>query len=158
MDAVTLHETEDLNLVEKMAGDHPHVNDPASHPGAKTHYLAVRQEDGEVIGTGWTRVIAGKIGVAGGLYIKEPYRGQGLGEKAFDCLMERLRRQGCTVVVVGVHRDNTPSRALLRKKGFRTILPWIPGIDKDSRLAGIIGSIAHTPPPPRATKIMARMI
>jgi len=156
MEEVTLQETEDLGLIESMAGDHEHVNRPASHPNEKIHFLAM--QEGDVIGCGWTRVIARKIGVVGGMYIKEAFRGQGLGEDLFDALCERLRRQQCWMVILGVHRDNKPAISLYRKKGFITVLPWIPGFDPESRLARGVEKMVSTPLPPRSTKIMVKRL
>ncbi len=156
MDEVTLHETEDLALIERMAGDHEHINRPTANHTAKTHFLAMR--DDERIGTGWIRVIASKIGVIGGMYIEEEYRGQGLGEELFDALCERVRRRNCRFIVLGVHRDNRAAISLYRKKGFRTIVPWIPGINTDSRLVRTVEDLISIPLPPHTTKLMAKVI
>jgi len=156
MDAVTLYETEDLALIERMAGDHKHINRPTANPSAKTHFLAMH--DSKRIGTGWTRVLARTIGVIGGMYIEEDHRGKGLGEELFDALCERVRRQGCRLIVLGVHRDNRAAISLYRKKGFRTIVPWIPGVNTDSRLIERIENILSIPFPPRTTKLMVKMV
>jgi ribosomal protein S18 acetylase RimI-like enzyme len=156
MDAVTLHETEDLALIEHMAGDHEHINRPTANPSAKTHYLAM--QDGERVGTGWIRTFARKIGVIGGMYIEDEYRGQGLGEELFDALCKRVKRRNCRLIVLGVHRDNRAAISLYRKKGFRTIVPWVPGVDTDSRLVSRIEAILSIPFPPRTTKLMVKVV
>jgi len=134
-----------LHSAEQTAEPHPY---PTNRP----------LQEGDVIGCGWTRVIARKIGVVGGMYIKEAFRGQGLGEDLFDALCERLRRQQCWMVILGVHRDNKPAISLYRKKGFITVLPWIPGFDPESRLARGVEKMVSTPLPPRSTKIMVKRL
>lgn len=62
------------------------------------------------------------------LIVKEDYRGQGIGGKIVDHLIENAKQLGFDELSLGVDCDNVVARHLYMKKGFNTIL--FQGVDE----------------------------
>lgn len=56
----------------------------------------------------------GHIGIGG---IRPEYRGQGIGTKALQLAIEKLRDMGEKDIIVSVHKDNIASRRVIQKNG-----------------------------------------
>lgn len=62
------------------------------------------------------------------LFVKEDYRGQGIGGKIVDHLIENAKQLGFDELSLGVDCNNEVARHLYTKKGFNTIL--FQGVDE----------------------------
>jgi len=55
------------------------------------------------------------------LYLKEEYRGKGLGSKAIDDILEYGRTIGVNIVYLHVNKNNIPSINIYKAKGFEIV-------------------------------------
>ncbi len=61
----------------------------------------------------------GRCGLVDELYIREDYRGQGIGKRVFTLIEEYLHSQGMRSLSLVVDHWNEPAEALYTKLGFR---------------------------------------
>jgi len=101
----------------------------------------------ESLGCGWIihdgSVVAGYIiltfnydlefgglqGIVTDLYLREKYRGRGLGKLALDCVDEYCRARGISALEVQVEHANKAAQAFYRKLGFRKLSRIVMGRD-----------------------------
>jgi len=54
------------------------------------------------------------------VYVKQPFRGAGIGETLSRAIIELARREGCQTLLLLVFNDNVPAMRMYRKLGFET--------------------------------------
>ena len=79
--------------------------------GASVGYLAVS--------FGFSLEYFGRDAFVEDLYLRETYRGRGLGTRALEEVEPRCRALGIRALHLEVGRDNARAQALYRKRGFR---------------------------------------
>ena len=72
-----------------------------------------------VLTLGFSLEYGGRDGFVDDLFIREPFRGQGLGTTALETLRREARALGVRALHLEVGRDNHPAQALYRRAGFR---------------------------------------
>jgi ribosomal protein S18 acetylase RimI-like enzyme len=85
----------------------------------------VAERDGQIVGCGqlWAWHRGAEIA---DLVVAAPFRGQGIGRKLIEALLQEARSLGVVAVEIGVEADNRRALALYRRLGFvyrRTI--WL---------------------------------
>lgn len=63
----------------------------------------------------------GLQGIVTDLFLREKFRGRGLGEQALDCVEEYCRNCGISAVELQVEHANKAAQAFYRKLGFRLL-------------------------------------
>ncbi|MDE1868869.1 MAG: GNAT family N-acetyltransferase [Candidatus Micrarchaeota archaeon] len=63
--------------------------------------------------------IDGKEGVMNDVFIREGYRGKGLGAKLANKIFTEMKRHGCKVVKSGVRVKNVRSQKFWQRQGFK---------------------------------------
>jgi L-amino acid N-acyltransferase YncA len=91
----------------------------------RPHPIVVVEESGRVLGFAASSPSSGRCCYATnadfGVYVSRDARGRGAGQAAMIGLVEAARRAGFTKLLSGVFAENTASRALLRRVGFREV-------------------------------------
>lgn len=89
------------------------------------HPIVVVERQGEVVGYAATSSSSGRCCYAGNadfsVYVARRARGAAVGQRAMEGLIEASRAAALTKLVSGVFPENTASRALLRRLGFREV-------------------------------------
>jgi len=60
----------------------------------------------------------GMQGIVTDLFLREKYRGRGLGKQALDCVEEYCRSRAIAAIELQVERENKAAHAFYRKRGF----------------------------------------
>jgi L-amino acid N-acyltransferase YncA len=103
----------------------------------KAHPLLVAEKDGAVLG--WVhassyRTRACYSGVAEfSIYVAETARGQGVGDRLMQAFIPACEEQGIWKILSRIFPENTASRNLCKRHGFREIGTY----EKHARLEGI---------------------
>ena len=63
----------------------------------------------------------GREGIVTDLFLREKYRGRGLGKMALDCVGEYCRARGISAIELQVEDDNNAAQTFYRKLGFRKL-------------------------------------
>ncbi len=71
----------------------------------------------------------GMQGIITDLFIREKYRGGGLGKRALECVGDYCRRVGITAIELQVEHDNKAAQAFYRKLGFKRLTRLVMGKD-----------------------------
>jgi len=88
-------------------------------------YIVTENEKGEIVAFASTYIIsipktkAPKIGVLVTNFVKEDYRGKGIGTEQFKCRMDWLKQQNVKYVEMNVDANNKKALALWKKYGFK---------------------------------------
>lgn len=72
-----------------------------------------------VLVLGYSLEFRGRDAFVDELYVREAYRGHGLGSAALDLAEEACREMGVRALHLEVERENTGAQALYRRRGFR---------------------------------------
>ena len=87
--------------------------------------VIVAEEDGQVVAwaalSPWSPRGAYRHTVEGSLFVREGYRGKGVGAALTRELISRAASAGHHVLVARVETENRPSRSLLLNHGFRSV-------------------------------------
>ena len=93
--------------------------------------------DAEVIGYvvltfGFSLEFHGRNALLDELYVREAFRGRGVGGKALDMVEEICRREGIAAIHLEVDRSNTMARELYHRAGYRDhdrylLTKWLAG-------------------------------
>ena len=71
-----------------------------------------------VLTMGYSLEFHGRYAVIDELFVREQYRGKGIGTRALEILREIAREQGVTVLRLEVERKNVNAHELYKKAGF----------------------------------------
>jgi ribosomal protein S18 acetylase RimI-like enzyme len=71
----------------------------------------------------------GMQGIVTDLFIREKFRGGGLGKLALDCVGEYCRNIGISAIELQVEHDNKAAQAFYRKLGFKRLTRLVMGKD-----------------------------
>lgn len=71
----------------------------------------------------------GLQGIVTDLFLREKYRGRGLGKMALDCVAEYCRARGIAAVELQVEDDNKAAQKFYRKLGFQKLSRVVMGKD-----------------------------
>ena len=86
------------------------------------HAIVLENEDGSVIGFGALAIhlipIKGYVGRIEDVIVQEAFRGQGLGERLLDTLIEIARKQEIANITLNSSPKRIAARNLYLKKGF----------------------------------------
>lgn len=80
------------------------------------------EEDGKVIGYAWftvKKLTTGKVGVVNHIFVDEPYRGQGLGDKLMQEAEKFFKDREMERVRVTITKGNQRSFKFCKKHGFK---------------------------------------
>ncbi len=72
-----------------------------------------------VLTFGFSLEFHGRDALVDELYIREPYRGKGMGTKALEFVQEVCRQEGIHALHLEVDRGNIRAQELYRKSGFK---------------------------------------
>jgi L-amino acid N-acyltransferase YncA len=91
----------------------------------RAHPVVVVEDSGRIVAFASTSPSSGRCCYAGNadfsVYVAREARGRGAGRAAIGALIAAARSAGFTKLLSGVFPENAPSRALLRKLGFREV-------------------------------------
>ena len=107
----------DKKLIIVMANSDPRNGEEIGAPIFQATVAAAMDFEVEVICT----ATAGRLmkkGVAEKLFVKEGYRGKGIGTRALEFLKDIARLMGVTALRLEVERKNASAHGLYRKAGF----------------------------------------
>ncbi len=89
------------------------------------HPIVVVEDAGQVVGFASSSASSGRCCYAKNadfsVYVARDARGRGVGSAAMTALIDAARAGGLTKLLSGVFPQNTASRSLLRKLGFREV-------------------------------------
>ena len=92
---------------------------------SETHAFLVADDDGRVAGYAYSgpyrERAAYRWSAEVSVYVKDDYRGQGVGRRLYDALFDLMRRQGVRTAIAGITQPNPASMALHHSCGFRTV-------------------------------------
>lgn len=77
--------------------------------------------ENEIVGVSMLEPLTPEVGYVYYLAVKAAQRGRGIGAVLLDDALDRFRRERIRVVYGAAEEDNTPSLALFRSRGFRTV-------------------------------------
>jgi diamine N-acetyltransferase len=63
----------------------------------------------------------GMEGIVTDLFVREKYRGRGLGEQALEYVSDYCRTRGISAIELQVEKENTAAQAFYRRLGFRKL-------------------------------------
>lgn len=69
----------------------------------------------------------GLQGIVTDLFLREKYRGRGLGKKAIDCVEEYCRSRGISAIELQVEHENNAAQVFYRKLGFQRLTRIVMG-------------------------------
>lgn len=84
----------------------------------------IMERDGETAGyivltLGYSMEYGGRDAFVDDLFVREPYRGKGLGRMALEVLFEECRRRKVRAVHLEVDRENVAAKQLYKNFGFK---------------------------------------
>jgi L-amino acid N-acyltransferase YncA len=92
---------------------------------SETHAFLVADDDGAVAGYAYSAAYreraAYRWSAEVSVYVHPDHRGEGIGRKLYDVLLELMRRQGMQMAIAGITQPNPASMALHHRCGFRTV-------------------------------------
>lgn len=91
----------------------------------RADHCIVAEDDGNVIGTVWTRIMHDYGHVddetpSFAISLLKEYRGQGIGTRLMEEMLRLLKKEGCRKASLAVQKENYAVR-MYEKTGFRTI-------------------------------------
>jgi phosphinothricin acetyltransferase len=92
---------------------------------SQSHAFLVADDGGAIVGYAYSAPYreraAYRWSAEVSVYVHADARGQGVGRRLYDALLDQMRRQGLRVAIAGVTQPNPASMALHHRCGFRTV-------------------------------------
>lgn len=142
-----------------MAHTHPNVLEPLAHEDRK-RFIVLHERDA-IVATATLEKRAFGFVQLGGMLIHPAHRGIGLGRSLMEAVQAEARELGARRIVCGVYHRDPDVSPYYRAMGFRTWVPWIPGLTSrwpGGSLARLLATLFRVEPGPDAIRVMTRRV
>ncbi len=148
-------EASDLERIDDMAGDHPHITKPTENQEDREYFLLKDGED--IVGCGYIRVFLEKLGNIGSVFIVEDRRGDGAGTFFVGELEDRLEEKGVSLCIIGVHSGNKSAKKFWEKTGYHVLVQSIgDDVFESETFRKVLQVVSPKPVPENGVTIMGK--
>lgn len=149
--------TEDIDKVDEMCADHPHINEPTENIEERDFFVLENRE--KTIGCGYIRSFLGKVGTIGALFISKGRRREGFGSYLVEKLEDEHERESVWFILIGVHKDNKVGFDFWRENGYEVAIDSVnEPLTRNPVDLGILKKTSPVPLPDERVSILVKVL